>query len=176
MVINCGCMLRLRGLWVRFVAAVNRTDRVTGNAFCTRVRHLKLLNVSYERTNIFKHQSQTFLIHVALPFEKKNCLKFIEVCRKNITFQVSLKACLKWNLRWSASSRGSPFPHVLHFQFFNINNTGTLLYRPSVPVAYRGGLGCSNPPPPPKFRSFDRVEPDWKLSGKCLVFLLQHPN
>ena len=31
-------------------------------------------------------------------------------------------------------------------------------------------------PPPPKFRSFDKVEPDCKLSGKCLVFLFQHPN
>ena len=44
-----------------------------------------------------------------------------------------------------------------------------------VPVAYRGGLGCSNPLPP-KFQSFDKVEPDCKLSGKCLVFLFQHPN
>ena len=34
--------------------------------------------------------------------------------------------------------------------------------------------GGSNPPP--KFRSFDKVEPDCKLSGKCLVFLFQHPN
>jgi hypothetical protein len=41
-------------------------------------------------------------------------------------------------------------------------------------VAYRtGGLACSNPP---KFRSFDKVEPDCKLSRKCLVFLFQHPN
>jgi hypothetical protein len=32
-----------------------------------------------------------------------------------------------------------------------------------------GGLGCSTPPPP-KFRRFDKVEPDFKLSGKCLVF------
>ena len=31
-------------------------------------------------------------------------------------------------------------------------------------------------PPPPKFRSFDKVEPDCKLSGKYLVFLCQHPN
>ena len=30
--------------------------------------------------------------------------------------------------------------------------------------------------PPPKFRSFDKVEPDFKLSGKCLVFLFQHPD
>ena len=28
----------------------------------------------------------------------------------------------------------------------------------------------------PKFRSFDKVEPHCKLSGKCLVFLFQHPN
>ena len=27
---------------------------------------------------------------------------------------------------------------------------------------------------PPKFRSFDKVEPDCKLSRKCLVFLFQH--
>jgi hypothetical protein len=37
-----------------------------------------------------------------------------------------------------------------------------------------GGLGGSTPPP--KFRSFDKVESDCKLSGKCLVFLFQHPN
>jgi len=44
-------------------------------------------------------------------------------------------------------------------------------------VAYRGGsLGGFQPPPPPKFRSFDKVEPDCKLSGKCLVFLFKHPN
>ena len=35
----------------------------------------------------------------------------------------------------------------------------------------RGGVK-----PPPKFRSFDKVELDSKLSGKCLVFLFQHPN
>ena len=44
-----------------------------------------------------------------------------------------------------------------------------------------GMLHCSGIPgggvqTPPKFRSFDRVEPDCKLSGKCLVFLFQHPN
>ena len=31
-------------------------------------------------------------------------------------------------------------------------------------------------PPPTKFRSFDKVEPDCKLSGQCLVLLFQHPN
>jgi len=36
-----------------------------------------------------------------------------------------------------------------------------------------GGLGIQTPP---KFRNFDKVEPDCKLSGKCLVFLFQHPN
>jgi hypothetical protein len=41
-------------------------------------------------------------------------------------------------------------------------------------VAYRGGVwGVQTPP---KFRSFDRVEPDCKLSGKCLVLLFQHLN
>ena len=39
-----------------------------------------------------------------------------------------------------------------------------------------GGFGVFNSPPHPKFRSFDKVEPDCKLSGKCLVFLFQHPN
>jgi len=42
-------------------------------------------------------------------------------------------------------------------------------------VAYRGGFGDLNVPPP-KFRTFDKVEPDCKLSGKCLVFLFQNPN
>jgi hypothetical protein len=37
-----------------------------------------------------------------------------------------------------------------------------------------GGGGST--PPPPKFRSFDNVEPECKLSGKCLVFLIQHHN
>ena len=31
-------------------------------------------------------------------------------------------------------------------------------------------------PHPPKLRRFDKVEPDCKLGGKCLVFLFQHPN
>ena len=39
-----------------------------------------------------------------------------------------------------------------------------------------GGCGGSNISPPPEFRSFDKFEPDCKLSGKCLVFLFQHPN
>ena len=39
-----------------------------------------------------------------------------------------------------------------------------------------GGLGFKTPTPTPKFRSFDKVEPDCKSSGKCLVFLFQHPN
>jgi hypothetical protein len=30
--------------------------------------------------------------------------------------------------------------------------------------------------PPPEIPKFYRVEPDCKLSGKCLVFLFQHPN
>ena len=30
--------------------------------------------------------------------------------------------------------------------------------------------------PPLKFRNFDKVELDCKLSGKCLLFLFQHPN
>ena len=30
--------------------------------------------------------------------------------------------------------------------------------------------------PPPKFRNFDKVEPDCKFSGKCLVFLFQRLN
>ena len=40
-------------------------------------------------------------------------------------------------------------------------------------MQWRTGGGST---PPPKFRSFDIVEPDCKLSGKCLVFLFQHPN
>ena len=38
----------------------------------------------------------------------------------------------------------------------------------------KGELGGFNPPP--KFRIFDKVELDCKLSGKRLVFLFQHPN
>ena len=37
-----------------------------------------------------------------------------------------------------------------------------------------GGFGVFKTPP--KFQSFDKVEPGCKLSGKCLVFLFQHPN
>jgi hypothetical protein len=43
-------------------------------------------------------------------------------------------------------------------------------------VAYRVGFRGSNPPPPPKFRSFDKFQSDCQLSGKCLVFLFQQPN
>jgi hypothetical protein len=35
------------------------------------------------------------------------------------------------------------------------------------------GFGGSNPP---KFRNFDEVEPDCKLSRKCLVFPIQYLN
>jgi hypothetical protein len=37
---------------------------------------------------------------------------------------------------------------------------------------------CCYPKDPltPKFRSFDKAAFDCKLSGKCLVFLFQHPN
>jgi len=42
-------------------------------------------------------------------------------------------------------------------------------------VAYRGG-GFGVFKHPPKFRSFDKAAFDCKLSGKCLVFLFQHPN
>ena len=57
-------------------------------------------------------------------------------------------------------------PHIVKYIF-------TALLVSGVP---RGrGFGGFNPPPP-KFRSFDKVEPDCKLSGKCLVFLFQHPN
>ena len=38
-------------------------------------------------------------------------------------------------------------------------------------VAYRGGVWGAQPPPPPKFQSFDKAAFDGKLSGKCLVFL-----
>jgi hypothetical protein len=40
----------------------------------------------------------------------------------------------------------------------------------------KGGFGVFNPPPPPEIPNFDKVEPDCKLSGKCLVFLFQHHN
>ena len=45
-------------------------------------------------------------------------------------------------------------------------------------VAYRGGEGgwVVQTPPSSKFRSFDKVESDCKLSGKYLVFLFQHRN
>jgi hypothetical protein len=34
--------------------------------------------------------------------------------------------------------------------------------------------GGYNPPPPPEIPKFYDVEPDCKLSEKCLVFLFQH--
>jgi hypothetical protein len=48
-------------------------------------------------------------------------------------------------------------------------------------VAYGGeGFGGVNPPPPPKFRSFDKAEPNSQFRGKyirnCLVFVFHHPN
>jgi hypothetical protein len=46
-------------------------------------------------------------------------------------------------------------------------------------VAYRGEVWGVNPPPP-KFWSFDKAEPDFQFRGKyisnCLVFLFHHPN
>ena len=65
------------------------------------------------------------------------------------------------------------------FSIWNQNWKKRVFLPVKVPVCSgvpRGSLGGSKPPPPPKFRSFDKVEPDCKLSGKCLVFLFQHPN
>ena len=36
------------------------------------------------------------------------------------------------------------------------------------------GGGWGGQTPPPEIRSFDKAEPDCKLSGKCFVFLFQH--
>ena len=51
------------------------------------------------------------------------------------------------------------------------------LFKTSVQWCTEGGgrLGRFNPPLP-KFRSFDKVEPECKLGGKCLVFLIQQNN
>ena len=40
-----------------------------------------------------------------------------------------------------------------------------------VPTGRVWGIQTSSPPSPPKFQSFDKVEPVCKLSGKRLVFL-----
>ena len=45
----------------------------------------------------------------------------------------------------------------------------------STDIQWRAG-GGGGLTPPPKFRSFDKVEPDCKLSGKRSVFLFQHSN
>ena len=52
---------------------------------------------------------------------------------------------------------------------------------PNIPsasgVPMDGGFGeIQTLPPPQKFGSFDKVETDCKLSGKCLVFLFHHPD
>ena len=39
-----------------------------------------------------------------------------------------------------------------------------------------GGDFGGSTPLPPKFRSFDKVEPECKLSAKCLLFQFQHNN
>ena len=43
------------------------------------------------------------------------------------------------------------------------------------PVAYRGGFWGGSTPPP-EIPKLWQVEPDCKLSGKCLMFLFQHPK
>jgi hypothetical protein len=43
-------------------------------------------------------------------------------------------------------------------------------------IQWRTEGGGSNTPPPPEIPKFYKVEPDCKLSGKCLMFLFQHPN
>ena len=40
----------------------------------------------------------------------------------------------------------------------------------------RSGFVGGSTSPPPKFRSFDKVEPDCKMSVKYLVFLFQNLN
>jgi hypothetical protein len=44
------------------------------------------------------------------------------------------------------------------------------------PWGRAGGWGGAKSPPPPEIPQFYKVEPDCKLSGKCLVFVFQHRN
>ena len=53
--------------------------------------------------------------------------------------------------------------NLLNKEYFNTN---------CLAVAYL----VSEFKPTPTSRKFDKVKPDCKLSGKCLVFLFQHPN
>jgi hypothetical protein len=47
-----------------------------------------------------------------------------------------------------------------------IFNLGVRWGSATSPVAYRGGLGGSNPPPHPKFGSFEKAEPISQFCGK----------
>ena len=56
----------------------------------------------------------------------------------------------------------------------SVNENGTMLYpilhlvRQLYTVAYRGGVWGVQPPPPPKFRSFDKAEPNSQFRGKYI--------
>ena len=65
-------------------------------------------------------------------------------------------------LQWKTQKNGL---YITYEQPKTLHGSGVL----------RVGLEVSTPPPL-KFRSFDKVKPDCKLSGKCLVFLFQRPN
>ena len=70
-----------------------------------------------------------------------------------------------------------------------VDITGTVMEKYYVPILRSFANSREIPPssgvprrvvggfkPPPKFRSFDKLEPDCKFNGKCLVLLFQHPN
>ena len=73
-----------------------------------------------------------------------------------------------WMLGFFKSSAGNraSLPVLLDTDDHDSDNRPAVAYR-------RGVLGGFKPP---KFRSFDKVEPDCKLRGKYLVFMFQHPN
>jgi hypothetical protein len=78
------------------------------------------------------------------------------------------------HLTWTLVIRTANYPDRLGPSGIFVENS-TKLTCLEVSGILGWGVGVQTPFPQ-KFRSFDKVEPDCKLSGKCLVFLFQHPN
>jgi hypothetical protein len=88
---------------------------------------------------------------------------------KLIYFSAFLLCCHVYKYSWPTLFINISYPQNLKYVWWGYSITLTAA------VAYRGGgLGLFNPPP--KFRSFDKAEPNSQFRGKYICNNLRHPE